>query len=290
MMAETEQVVACRNQLGEGCRWDDRTGTLYWVDIDGQELHQLVPASGDHQVYPTPEPVTALGLRSQGGLVVTLASGYATWDPAQQQFTRLAQPTLDLANVRFNDGAIDPQGRFYAGIYSKRGHYEGDLYRLDPDGTLHTMDHGFACANGMGWNQDHTVMYVTESSNRSLYAYDYDEATGVIANRRVFFQMDEADHTPDGMAIDSEGCFWHACWDGWQIIRHDPAGKVMQRYPVPVQRPTCCVFGGPDLTTLYITSATENLSEADIAQQPLAGSLLCIKTEVRGLPAWQFNG
>ena len=159
----------------------------------------------------------------------------------------LADPEAGNRPVRFNDGSADRQGRFWAGstYADDQSRPEGSLYRLDRDGSLHTMAGGLACSNGLGWSPDSKTMYVTAQFAYELLAFDFDPATGEIANRRLFAKVPEAGGLPDGLTVDAEGCVWSAQWGGWCITRYDPDGRVERVLTLPIPNPTSCCFGGP---------------------------------------------
>jgi sugar lactone lactonase YvrE len=144
------------------------------------------------------------------------------------------------------------------------------------------MDSGFHVSNGIGWSPDDRVMYFADSAHGKIYAYDFDLDSGEVANRRAFVSMPEGNGLPDGLSVDSEGGVWVACWDGWSVTRYGPDGVVDRIVPLPVPRPTSCTFGGPDLTTLFVTTARIRLSSQVLADAPLSGSVLAVDAGVRG--------
>jgi sugar lactone lactonase YvrE len=152
------------------------------------------------------------------------------------------------------------------------------------------MDAGFQLSNGMGWSPDDRTMYFIDSAPREIYAYDFDAASGGIANRRVLVRIAEEHGLPDGMTVDAEGFLWVAQWNGGRVVRYDPDGKVERVVAMPVRRPTSCTFGGPDLSTLYITSGTMRMTAEELALEPRAGHLFALETDVRGLPEPHFAG
>jgi sugar lactone lactonase YvrE len=283
-----EHVLSIRNQLGEGPLWQSIEQALYWVDIHAGCFFRLDPGTGEHERVDVGLPIGCLGFRKAGGLVLGTKEGFAFWEPTAEALQFVVDPEADKPDTRFNDGAVDPQGRFWAGTLGREAGCA--LYRLDPDLSVHTMEPGITVSNGIGWSPDHQTMYYTDSAPRMIYAYDYDPATGAIANRRPFVHTPDEPGVPDGLAVDSEGFIWSARWDGWKVTRYDPEGKVEREIPIPVQRPTSCAFGGPNLDELYITSARIDLSEIDLNEQPLAGDLFRLKTTVRGIPEPMFLG
>ncbi len=279
--------LACK--LGEGPIWHPEEGLLYSVDIEGRSVWRFDPTSGDAQEFPLGIMVGCLGIRNQGGLIVASERGFAFWDPSTNELDHIVHPEEERVNARFNDGAVDRGGRFWAGTMTPEG-FENSLYRLDSDLTIHQMETGIGISNGIGWSPDAKTMYFTDSPRKLIYTYDFDVATGSIENRRIWVDSSEQDGVPDGLCVDSQGCVWSARWDGWRIERYDPEGQVMEEIPVPVQRPTSCTFGGADLTTLFITSAWTGLTAAQRKAQPGAGDIFRLELEVPGQQARCFTG
>lgn len=292
-MNEVERVLAAQNKLGEGPVWSSEEQALYWVDIESNCFCRLYPTTGKYEVFDVGVPVGVLTLRASGGLVMATKNGFAFWD-RQKGLRLIADPEAHKPHTRFNDGAVDSQGRFWAGtmcgLPKMCEEPEGSLYRLDPDGSVHIMETGLTISNGIGWSPDNKLMYLTDSPLRMIYVYDFDAATGTIENRRPFIHVLDEEGIPDGLTVDSEGCIWGACWGGWKVTRYDPGGKVEQEIRLPVQYPTCCAFGGEHLNELYITSAWTALSEEQRKNQPLAGDLLRVKTDIKGLERPKFAG
>ncbi len=285
---EIEPILPLRSELGEGPLWDWREQALYWVDITGAVFHRYYPAQDRYQRFDVGARVTALGLRRGGGFVMATADGLALWHPGSATVTPLVNPEAGKPDARFNDGAVDAGGRFWAGTMAPGA--TSALYRLDPDGSIHTMETGVTTANGLGWSPDGKTMYFTDSRHRVIYAYDFDVETGSIAHRRPFVSLHHEPGLPDGLAVDAEGCVWSARWQGWKVTRYDPEGRVMLELRMPVEYPTSCAFGGPDLDELYITSAWTKLSEEQRAAQPLAGGVFRLRAGVRGQKAHLFLG
>jgi sugar lactone lactonase YvrE len=204
----------------------------------------------------------------------------------------LAQPEAESPiKTRMNDGTCDPQGRFWAGSMA----YDetpgaGSLYRVDLDGSIHRVLGEITISNGLGWSLDGATMYVTDTGPGRIDAYDFDGDTGEITNRRGFFPGVEGRGAPDGLTVDSEGCIWTALWGGGAVLRLDPRGRVIGEIDMPVSQPTSCCFGGPDLETLFITSARVGLGAEGLAAQDHAGKLMQCRPGVRGLGSRPFMG
>lgn len=288
-MGYVEHILASQNQLGEGPIWDDEHAQLIWVDIDQGAIHRFNPQSGEHTSESFGVPIGCLGLRKQGGLVLATKYGFTLWEDGDTQLTPFLDPEPDRPNARFNDGSVDPAGRFWVGTMTMDTS-DNQLYRLDPDLSCHVMESNIMISNGIGWSPNQRTMYLTDSPRRLIYAYNYDVQTGAIENRLTFVHTPDEPGVPDGLCVDQEGCVWSAQWDGWKIIRYDPDGKPMQNIKLPVQRPTSCTFGGENLDIIYITSANIDLSEAARKEQPMAGDLFMFQTETRGISENRFLG
>jgi sugar lactone lactonase YvrE len=291
MTPEITAVVPAGNKLGEGPVWCPREQALYWVDIERSCLQRFHPESGAVRRWQLPERIGSLALREVGGAVLALASGFAFFDFASGAIQRLAAPEKDNPRNRFNDGKCDRAGRFWAGTMDDRlSEHTGALYRLDPNLSFDRMATGIGIPNSIAWSPDDRVFYFADTMDRIIYAYDFDRDSGAIANRRVFCTFEDQPGNPDGSTVDAEGCLWNAQWDGWRVVRYDPRGRVERIVALPVQKPTSCMFGGPDLATLYVTSAIWDLDEAALARQPLAGHLLAVEVGIRGLQEPRFAG
>jgi sugar lactone lactonase YvrE len=289
---EVEHLLAVSNELGEGPLWVAQESALYWLDINKQRVYRFFPSTGNYETFEASSAITSLGARASGGFVVATANGFAFWHPPSQELDFIAKPEAGRPSIRFNDGAVDHHGRFWAGTVNVANPRapDGSLYRLDPDKSIHKMGTGFTCSNGIGWSPDDRIMYFTDTYRRVIWAYDYDPVTGSISHQRPFVEVPEGEGVPDGLAIDSEGCIWSAHWDGWKITRYDPAGRVEREVRLPVQRVTSCAFGGDNLDELYITTAWEHLGKDERKRQPLAGDLFRMKLEVQGIAEARFTG
>ena len=282
--------------VGESPVWHPAQQQLYWIDIQECKLHRFDPKSKTNETFSLPEIVTCIQLRAKGGLVLTLKKDFAIYDPANQRLERLSAVEADQPANRFNDGKCDPQGRFWAGTMDAKEWKKpsGHLYRMDASHRVTLMRSQVICANGSGWSPDGRTMYHTESFRYAIFAYDFDPATGNIENRRVFAEISDEDRAgggfPDGMTVDAQGFLWSNLVGIGKIIRLDPAGKVERTIIMPVPRATDCTFGGPDLETLYITSARETMTPRQLQQFPMSGSLFAVATGIRGTLATPFAG
>lgn len=291
---EPELVLDAQAQLGEGAIWNQALQRLHWIDIEAHRVFTFDPATGDNRARDVGQRVGTVVPRRSGGLMLALHEGFAALDLDTGRLRLLPRPPEhDPAVARFNDGKCDPAGRFWAGtmVLRKGPNPSGKLYRLDADGSMHVMLRGVGTSNGIAWSLDRRTLYYIDTPLLRVDAFDYDDATGAIANRRTVITIPPGIGRPDGSTLDAEGMLWIAMWEGWGVTRWDPqTGRMLQSIPLPVVRVTSCAFGGPGLDTLYLTSARRGLTPAQLAAQPLAGGLFQVKPGVRGLPATAYAG
>jgi sugar lactone lactonase YvrE len=287
-MVFASHLFPAKNELGEGPRWHPAEGKLYWLDIELGEIHTLAWRNNVHEVRSIGTSVGCLAFRSGGGLVLATGDGFSSWS-AETGITEIIDPRRGSSEGRFNDGAVDPDGRFWAGTMTPEGS-SSCLYRLDPGGVAERMESGIAISNGIGWSPDGSVCYFTDSPRKVIYAYDFDPVQGNLLNRRVWVSTPDNQGVPDGLVVDQDGCIWSARWDGWKVNRYDPDGNLILEVGVPCQRPTSCTFGGDDLSTLIITTARVGLSNPELEEQPDSGDLFYFDTDTKGLGENFFSG
>lgn len=284
-----QNVLNARARLGECPLWDWDAQLLYWVDVYNHRVHQFDPATGRDRFFDVGDVVSAIALAGEQQILMALGNRLALLDTQSGTQQTLYTAEFHCPGTRFNDGKCDAQGRFWIGsISSKPG--QAALYRYDPDGFWQTMETGLTISNGLGWNPAGDTFYLTDSPQRKIFAYGFDAATGTIGDRQVLVDLGDEPVEPDGLAIDTQGNLWSALWDGWCVVKCDATGRELQRIPLPVQRPTCPIFGGAALTDLYITTASVGLSQAEIQAGFDAGDLFCLRTDATGLPAHRFGG
>lgn len=277
--------------LGEGPLWSVREQALYWVDILGHRLHRYSPTEGQ-RTWQFDEEICAVAERANApGLIVTRRHSFAGFDPATGEMRTLAQVETDMPGNRFNDGKCDRLGRFWAGTMDfDCTRATGSLYRLSPDLTCTRIDSEYIVTNGPAWSSNDKTLYHNDSVNGRVYAFDFDLASGNVSNKRLFLQFSEEEGSPDGMTSDAEGGLWIAQWGASKVTRRDSQGKILQIVKLPCSQITSCTFGGPNLTTLFITSAANGLSPRQLEQEPLAGGLFALDVGIAGVPANLFRG
>ncbi len=280
--------------LGESPLWHPREQVLYWSDIPGHRLNRFDPATGRHDEWAFDSDVACLAPLHGGGLIVALRHGLIRFDPATGQSRALADAPFDTTRERFNDGKADAAGRFWAGtIYEPRDAENAALWRYS-GGRLDRAAGGITTSNGLAWSPDSRTMYWADTKAHRIDKLDFDLAAGRLTNRRVFhqfapklpgLQLDEYGGRPDGAAVDAEGAYWVAMFEGARLLRFAADGTLLREIRLPVRCPTMPCFGGADLRTLYITTSRENRPADELAREPLAGCVLQLRVEVAGLAA-----
>ncbi len=292
--SEVRLAVAMASIGGESPLWHPREQVLYYVDIPGRRVQRFDPRSSDLRHWEFEQEVASLAPKVDGSLLLAMRNGLFRFAPASGERTLLAEAPYDPTTQRFNDGKCDPQGRFWVGtLYEPRKPPLAGLYCWSRS-TLTRRRDGITNSNGLAWSPNGATMYWSDTTAATIYAFDTDPATGELGERRVFasFPVKQPGQSlegyggrPDGAAVDVEGCYWVAMFEGQRLLRLSPEGDVLQALALPVRCPTMPCFGGPDLKTLYITTSRENRPPAELADQSWAGCVLAVDLDVAGLPA-----
>lgn len=301
-MIKIESVTSIKNIVGEGPVWSVARQKLYWVDVRKPAVHAYTPKTGQVETWAMPENVGCLALRRDGTLVLGMQRRMAFFDPRNGVFEDAYLLNGHQVHHRFNDGRCDPMGRFLAGTLKDPSRMidgsvidigertpEGRIYSLESDRSCRTLLSGFTIPNGFCWSHDGRTMYVADSHIKTIFAFDYDLATGTPSNRQIFARTTDCPGVPDGATIDEEGCIWSAHYGGWCVVRRRPNGTVDRVVDVPVEQPTSLAFGGKDLDILFVTTATQRLDADRLGRQPLAGHLLALQVGIRGCPEPLFQ-
>lgn len=290
--------VAQASLLGESPLWHPREQALYWCDIPGHRLNRFDPRSGALSHWQFETDLGSIAPTLDGGMLLAMRDGLWRLDLASGERSRLAEPPYDPKLERFNDGKCDPQGRFWVGtIYEPRDALKASLHCWS-GGKLVQRAGQVTVANGLAWSPDGRTMYWTDTKAHTIYAFDFEPASGELSGQRVFARfplkqdgqpLDDYGGRPDGAAVDAEGCYWVAMFEGQRLLRLSPAGEVLREVVLPVRCATMPCFGGPDLKTIYITTSREKRPADELAAQPWAGCVLALDVDVPGLPASLFH-
>jgi sugar lactone lactonase YvrE len=276
--------------LGEVPIWSVREQALYWIDAFKPGLHRYDPATGAVTSWTPPVKLGSFALRAAGGMLLASRAGLGIFDPATGSFALLHNPEADRPNNLLNDGRCDRRGRFWVGSMDRMiERPSARLYRFDPDHACHVMQDGVWLTNGVAFSPDDRRLYFADSHLKTISCYDVDLAGGTIANRRLFATVDTG--LPDGSCVDTDGCLWNVEFHASRVVRYAPDGRIDRIVALPVTQPTACTFGGPDLRTLYVTTARLRLPDDALAAQPDAGALLAITgTGAQGVAEPLFAG
>ncbi len=299
-----QTVTSQPNELGESPFWHPDEQMLYWVDGVGKQIHRLNVFMGSVESWAIPsEPGCIAPVRS-GGLVIALRDGIYRARDWGGDLQLLAAALHDPATMRFNDGKADPCGRFWVGsLYEPRDANLAQLFCLDsrnagPRGLpleLEVKAGNAMTANGLAWSPDASTLYWADTPGHIIRAWDWDSRSNLMSRERVFKQwpakpagwqpgMSGYDGRPDGAAVDVQGNYYVAMYEGARVLKLAPSGEVLQDIPVPVQCPTMPCFGGADLQTLYLTTARQKRPAAELQRYPESGCVFSIQVDVPGLP------
>ncbi|MEE2996784.1 MAG: SMP-30/gluconolactonase/LRE family protein [Pseudomonadota bacterium] len=279
--------------LGESPIWSEVEQALYWVDIRNPMIYRWDPNTGDVHNWRIQTEIGSIGFARGGRLIAGTRMGFAYINLADGDFQLLEDPEGGgrMNTVRMNDGKVDRRGRFWCGSMEDPGYGEvASLYRFDADHTVHRMEGPVCISNAICWSPDDSIMYFADSLKRTLWAYDFDSSAGIITNRRNLIKVPEGEGVPDGATVDAEGFIWVAHMRGGRVKRYDPDGKVEREITFPVSLTSCPAFGGPDMSTLYVTTASSRFGAEDFEREPDAGSIFALDTDVRGIPEPVFGG
>jgi sugar lactone lactonase YvrE len=296
-MSEAANSIECAGPhqatLGESPLWHEHEQCLYYVDIAERQVLRLDPLSGARQCWQLDSEPGCIARLEGGGLLVARRDGLWRLDTGTGAQTQIAQAPYDSARQRFNDGKPDAQGRFWVGTIDDARAPESALYCF-AGGAFQNMAGGIVTSNGLAWSPDQRRLYWSDTKAHEIYQLDFDAAKGTLANKRLFADfapraagqsLEDYGGRPDGAAVDVEGCYWVAMFEGQRLLRLSPEGQLLSELRLPVRCPTMPAFGDADLRTLYITTAREKRPADELAAQPWAGCVLKVRVEVAGLPA-----
>ena len=278
-------------RLGEGAFWNHKTQELYWVDIEDQVLHIYNPQTKKNRSLPTPSKIGTVVPKNTNETIVALQDGIYTMNLKSGDIVLLSDIESGLTENRFNDGKCDPSGRLWVGSMAlKMQSYRASLYMVDTTGNAQLKIDRVTISNGIVWSSDQKTMYYIDTPTAMIRAFDFDNEIGAISNERIAVKVPNSMGFPDGMAIDSEDMLWVGMWNGNAVIRCNPkTGKIISKIEVPAHNVTACAFGGKNLDTLYITTASIDMTKKEKAACPLAGSLFKADPGVKGVKSVFFG-
>ena len=281
-----ELFINARATLGESPAWDAKTQTLYWVDVLERHIY-----AGGKRILQLDDYVGCLAPRRAGGLIITQRRGLRLIVPDMKTIKRLPSPRGEPLHNRFNDGKCDPRGRFVAGTMDLNEKEDsGALYSVSPEGQAHKLLTRVRISNGLAWSPDGKTMYFIDTPSRQVMAFDYDLDTGEIMNARVIIRFDKSFGWPDGMTSDVDGNLWIAMWGGGRVSQVKPDGTLLAQFGVEALNVTSCVFGGPGMNELFITTALAKTDAASFRRFPQAGGVFRMETHITGMPTYEFGG
>lgn len=293
-----EVAVTEPDALGESPFWHPREQRLYWLDIPGRRVRRWDPATGAREAWALPQDPGCIAPAESGGFVLALRDGFyraRDWGAALEPMVRFSHGET----TRFNDGKADPVGRFWAGTYYEpKDARKADLYALDARSgrpNVQLKAHNATAANGLAWSPDQRTLYWTDTTRHVIQAWDWEPVANVMRRHRVFHQFapkpagwqpGQAGYggRPDGAAMDVEGHYWVAMFEGGRLLRLAPDGHIAAEFAVPARCPTMPCFGGPDGRTLYLTTARHQRPAEELAALPHSGCVLSARVDVAGLP------
>lgn len=276
--------------LGESPVWDPLNATLYWVDGVSRLIRIHDTKAGTFRQIEVPSIIGSIGLASDGELVAGLVDGIYLVDIASGECTPLYKMPQPSDRVRFNDGKVDRQGRFLCGSMGVRADALGELIRVDSNGKAEVLANGIRISNTLCFSPDGATMYFADGLDRKIRAYSYDKEEGALDQPRIHVDTAEFDSSPDGATVDSEGCIWVALVQAGKIGRFTPDGHLDCLIEAPTDMPSCVNFGGPDMSTLFVTSIKDSGSGRAISRHPHGGALYALEgLGVTGLPEPRFG-
>lgn len=290
-MVQFSVVADCRDMIGEVPIYCPQSNALWWIDILRPAIHRL-NLNNDNLTtwHPDGGRLGSFALREHGGLLLATASGLQVFDPDTECQRPFKSKFIKPRDAIFNDGRCDRQGRFWVGTMKETFEPHGELFRVDPDGSVTRWDGDIIVPNGIAFSKDSSKMYFADTRRFTISSFDFASHTGSLSNKRFFSDMGNRRGRPDGSCVDCENYIWNAEYAGGQITRYAPDGKIDRVIQTPLSHPTSLCFGGPNLDTLFITSGSHALTTNQAAEEKLAGAVISFKPGVRGIVEARFAG
>jgi len=287
---DIDLVLDAHAAIGESPTWSAAEQALYWIDIKAPALHRFDPNSRARQTWAVPADIGGFALiAGRSEALVALRTGLFRTDLNSGASTKLMEPPFDPTLHRFNEGACDGAGRFWVGTMfdpldpGEHPPERAGLFSFTVQSGLRREPDASELHNGMAWSPDGRIFYLSHSQRQEVFAFSFDRLAGRLTGRRQFVKIPAELGLPDGAAVDAEGGYWCALHGGGRLHRYRPDGTLDREILLPVSQPTMCAFGGPDLETMYVTSASDKLSAEQLRHEPHAGGLFCFRPGIRGL-------
>jgi L-arabinonolactonase len=286
--ADLVDIISVGNTLGEGVLWDPLEERIWWTDIQERRLFRHDPLRRELHTFELPERLGSFGfVAGSNEIVAAFESGFAIYHPESRHLDWLSRPDHGAKNLRFNDGRVDRQGRFWSGsMVEGKGDPTARLYCLQGRRAEVRLTN-IAISNSICFSPDGRHLYFADTPQRAILRYEIDPDTGSIGNQKIFART-PAGAFPDGSNVDAQGYLWNAHWGAGRVVRYAIDGSIDLEIPVPATQPTCIAFGGPNLDMLYVTSAREGLHADSLAAQPHAGDVFVYQLNIKGLADSRF--
>ena len=264
--------------------WVEEEGAVYFADTETPRIARYSLADEQLTIFTVPYNFQCLAKCTDGRWIGTVTKGVAIWDQKSGECRFLGNPELENPSIYFNDGTVDPEGRFFFGTYDLDNleGAGGSVYMVDGDLNIRKIATGFAVCNGMAFSGDGNSFYMSEQFGGRVLGFDWNEKEMKLENRRVVYEIPKDKGLPDGLIMDSEGMLWIAHWWGWRLSRISTDGRLLGEVPMPVTTPTSMVFCGEGLNRLLITTASKAVEAEDLAKGPLAGDIFSLETNLTG--------
>jgi L-arabinonolactonase len=286
-----ELIVDCKNEHGEGIFWNPSDGRIWWTDIQGRALWSFDPVTTQSASIPMEDRVCCFAPRAAGGLIVAYSDRVVLFDPKTKKETLVTLFEPENPETRLNDGRTDRQGRLVVGGMNEvSGKPDSSVISIDGNLKVQTLIDQISCANSICFSPAGNTMFFADTPDREILAFDYEKDRGTLTNKRLHASFKQEPGLPDGSCVDAEGGVWNAEWEGHRVVRVAPNGTIDHVIDVPVWKPTCCAFGGPNLDTLFITTSRLMSDEAALKKEPSAGGLFAVKPGIRGVIDTPFKG
>ena len=287
-MSNVNLLYKCNNILGEGITYSSDSDNLFWLDINNQsKLYKLNLGNDEREIFELPEIVTATSIKSQYEIILVSNNGISLFDLQTKRFIKKISIEDNIPKTRSNDGASDALGRMWFGTMQNNFDENGNdisinqnigkLYKVDINKKITLVEEGLGIPNTFVWSPDNSKFYFTDTLNGKILQYDFHLETGELSNKKELFNFNRGH--PDGSTIDTDGCIWNCRWGGSCVVRFTPTGEVDQIIEMPVENITNCVFGGKDMKTLFITTASNKGKN----KNDLDGSLFSINLSYQGI-------